>query len=140
MALLITNFVGFPATLGMGFIGHKFGSRQAIYLGLAVYVAVICWAPFMENVNQFYVMSIIIGTVQGGVQGMSRSFYASLIPPQQSGEFFGFYSMTTKFAHVLGPFMVAVAAVLSDEPKWVLLALVPLFVFGGLLLTRVRAR
>jgi UMF1 family MFS transporter len=76
--------------------------------------------------------------VQGGVQGLSRSLYASLIPPEQPGEFFGFYNMVTKFAHVLGPAMVAVAATLSDDPKWVLLTLMPLFLAGGLLLTIVR--
>ncbi len=64
--------------------------------------------------------------------------YASLIPPDQPGEFFGFYNMVTKFAHVLGPAMVAVAATLSDDPKWVLLTLMPLFLVGGLLLGLVR--
>ena len=83
-------------------------------------------------------MAIIIGCVQGGVQGLSRSLYASLIPADQPGEFFGFYNMTTKFAHVLGPAMVAVAATLSDDPKWVLLVLMPLFFCGGFLLTLVR--
>lgn len=122
----------------MGFIGHKFGARQAIYLGLAVYVAVICWAPFMENVSQFYVMSIIIGTVQGGVQGMSRSFFASLIPAHQSGEFFGFYNMVTKFAHILGPILVGTVAIFTDEPNYILLAILPMFVIGAIALMRVR--
>jgi UMF1 family MFS transporter len=92
----------------------------------------------MTEVREFYIMSIIIGLVQGGVQGLSRSVYASLIPSDQPGEFFGFYSMTTKFAHVLGPAMVAIAALLSDDPKWVLLALMPLFLAGALLLSLVR--
>jgi UMF1 family MFS transporter len=92
----------------------------------------------MDSIREFYVMSVVIGMVQGGVQGLSRSVYASLIPPEQPGEFFGFYSMTTKLAHVLGPAMVAIAAMLSDDPKWVLLALMPLFLAGGLLLLLVR--
>jgi len=83
-------------------------------------------------------MAIIIGTVQGGVQGLSRSLYASLIPPEHPGEFFGFYNMVTKFAHVLGPAMVAIAAMLSDDPKWVLLTLMPFFLVGGLLLSLVK--
>ena len=83
-------------------------------------------------------MAIIIGCVQGGVQGLSRSLYASLIPPDQPGEFFGFYNMITKFAHVLGPAMVAVTAMLSDNPKWVLLVLIPLFFAGAFLLARTR--
>ncbi len=96
------------------------------------------WALFMVEVRQFYIMAVIIGCVQGGVQGLSRSLYASLIPADQPGEFFGFYNMLTKFAHVLGTVLVAIAAMLSDDPKWVLLALMPLFIGGGMLLTVVR--
>ena len=138
MALLITNFIGFPATFLYGLVAHRFGPRSGIYFALLVYIGMSVWAIFMKDVKQFFVMAIIIGMVQGGVQGLSRSLYASLIPPEQPGEFFGFYNMVTKLAHVLGPALVAVAATLSDDPKWVLLALLPLFVAGGLLLTIVR--
>jgi len=138
MALLITNFIGFPATFLYGLVAHRFGPRTGIYFALLVYMGMSAWAMSMEDVRQFYVMAMIIGTVQGGVQGLSRSLYASLIPPEQPGEFFGFYNMVTKFAHVLGPAMVAVASTLSDDPKWVLLTLMPLFLVGGLLLGLVR--
>lgn len=137
-ALMITNFVGFPATLLYGFFGHRYGPKRGIYFALIVYIAVSCWAVFMVEVRQFYVMAIIIGSVQGGVQGLSRSLYASLIPPEQPGEFFGFYNMLTKFAHVLGPILVGVAATFSDNPNWVLLAILPLFIAGALLLGMVR--
>lgn len=138
MALLITNFIGFPATFLYGLVAHRFGPRTGIYFALLVYMGMSAWAMSMQDVRQFYIMAMIIGTVQGGVQGLSRSLYASLIPPEQPGEFFGFYNMVTKFAHVLGPAMVAVAATLSDDPKWVLLTLMPLFLVGGLLLALVR--
>ena len=137
-ALMITNFVGFPATLLFGYFGHKYGPKRGIYFALAVYIFMSIWAMFMVEVKQFYIMAIVIGCVQGGVQGLSRSLYASLIPPDQPGEFFGFYTLLTKFAHVLGPVLVAIAAMLSDDPKWVLLALMPLFIGGGMLLTVVR--
>jgi UMF1 family MFS transporter len=137
MALLITNFVGFPATIGYGYIGHHYGPKKAIYLGLVVYIAIVCSAVFLTSVHQFYVMAIIIGMVQGGVQGMSRSLYAALIPAEHSGEFFGFYNMVTKFSHILGPVLVGIAAWLSDEPKFILVAVLPMFVIGALLLMRV---
>lgn len=140
LALLITNFIGFPATLAYGFVAHRVGPKSGIYFALLVYVCMSLWAIFMKDVQQFYVMAIVIGTVQGGVQGLSRSLYASLIPAEQPGEFFGFYNMVTKFAHVLGPAMVAIAAMLSDDPKWVLLTLMPLFLAGGFLLTIVRTK
>jgi UMF1 family MFS transporter len=139
-ALMITNYVGFPATLLFGLMAHRFGTRRAIYVGLAVYIAVVCWAVFLKDVRQFYAMSITIGLVQGGVQSISRSLYAALIPKDLSGEFFGFYNMLTKFAHVLGPILVGIAATLSDEPKWVLLTLMPLFIGGGMLLGVVREK
>jgi MFS transporter, UMF1 family len=137
-ALMITNFVGFPATLLYGVLGHRYGPKRGIYLALGVYIAVSCWAGFMTDVRQFYIMAIVVGCVQGGAQGLSRSLYASLIPQDQPGEFFGFYNMVTKAAHVVGPVSVGIATLLSDEPKFVLLALVPLFVVGAVLLARVR--
>ncbi|TDJ37603.1 MAG: MFS transporter [Gammaproteobacteria bacterium] len=136
-ALLITNFVGFPATLAYGYLGHRFGPKHTIYLGLGVYIIIVCWAVFLKDVRQFYAMSIIIGMVQGGVQGMSRSLYASLIPEQHAGEFFGFYNMVTKFSHILGPVLVGIVAWISDEPKFILVVLLPMFVIGALMLMRV---
>ena len=140
MALLVTNFAGFPATLLYGVAGHRWGPKRGIYFALFVYVFMSMWAIIMVDVWQFYVMAVIIGCVQGGVQGLSRSLYASLIPPDAPGEFFGFYNMLTKFAHVLGPMLVGIAASLSDDPKWVLLALLPLFIGGGMLLGVVREK
>ena len=138
LALLITNFAGFPATLLYGIAAHRFGPKKGIYFALFVYIVTCFWALQMTSIREFFIMAIIIGCVQGGVQGLSRSLFATLIPKDQPGEFFGFYNMTTKFAHVLGPVMVAIAAMLSDDPKWILLALMPLFFAGAFLLTLVR--
>ena len=138
-ALMITNYVGFPATLLFGLMAHRFGTKQAIYVGLAVYIIVVCWAVFLTDVRQFYAMSITIGLVQGGVQSISRSLYASLIPKDMSGEFFGFYNMLTKFAHVLGPVLIGIVVMLSDEPRYILVAVLPMFIAGALVLSRVTA-
>ena len=133
-ALMITNFVGFPATLLYAFLGQRFGSKPGIFVALAVYIVISALAWFITEVSQFYVMAIVIGCVQGGAQGLSRSLYASLIPADQPGEFFGFYNMVTKFSHILGPFMVGVTATYSDDPRFVLLVLIPLFIAGAVLL------
>jgi UMF1 family MFS transporter len=138
-ALMITNYVGFPATLCFGFMAHRFGTRISIYGGLAVYIIVVCLAVFLTDVRQFYMMSVTIGMVQGGVQSISRSLYAGLIPAELSGEFFGFYNMLTKFAHILGPVLIGIVAMITDEPKFILVAVLPMFVFGAILLARVRA-
>ena len=90
LALLIANFVGFPATLVYGFLAHRFGARKGLYFALLAYVGACLWGIQMTNINEFYIMSVVIGMVQGGVQGLSRSVYATLIPSDQPGEFFGF--------------------------------------------------
>jgi UMF1 family MFS transporter len=136
-ALMITNYVGFPATLAFGLMAHHFGTKRSIYVGLVVYIAVVCWAVFLKDVRQFYMMSITIGLVQGGVQSISRSLYAALIPAGLSGEFFGFYNMLTKFAHILGPVLIGLVAFVTDDPKFILVAVLPMFVLGAVLLARV---
>ena len=115
-----------------------FGPKLGIYFALAVYIGASAWAGFMSDVNEFYVLAIIVGCVQGGVQGLSRSLYASLIPHDAPDEFFGFYNMVTKLSHVVGPFLVGVATIFSDEPKYILLALLPMFIIGVTLLAKVR--
>ncbi|MEO0996856.1 MAG: MFS transporter [Pseudomonadota bacterium] len=137
LALLITNFAGFPATLFFGWLGGRIGPRNVIYIGLAVYVGVSIYAMFLTTVTQFYAMAITIGCVQGAVQSMSRAFFAQLVPSDKAAEFFGFYNMIGKFAAVIGPFLVAFAALASDSPKISIVVLLPLFVSGALLLSRV---
>lgn len=137
LALMITNFAGFPATFAFGFIGHRYGPKVGLYIALTVYVLVSSYAVFMTNITQYFIMAIVVGCVQGAAQGLSRSLYAKLIPQDAPGEFFGFYNMITKAAHVLGPALVGIATLMSDEPKIVLLAVLPLFVIGGLVLGRV---
>jgi MFS transporter, UMF1 family len=103
VALLLVQFVGFPAALVFGKLGQRFGARRSIYLGLAVYVAVTLWGTVMKTRLEFYGLAMVIGLVQGGVQALSRSFYARLIPPGQTAEYFGFYDLLGKFAVMLGP-------------------------------------
>jgi UMF1 family MFS transporter len=80
----------------------------------------------------------VIGLVQGGIQSLSRSYYASLVPEGKQGEFFGFYNMMGKFAAVLGPAMVGVTALLTRDTRIGMLSILALFVGGAVLLARVR--
>ncbi len=138
MAFMITNFVGFPATFAFGMIGHRFGPKTGLYIALSVYIVTSTLAVFMTTITQFFMMAIVVGCVQGAAQGLSRSLYARLIPQEAPGEFFGFYNMVTKLAHAMGPGLVGIAAILSDNPRIILLALLPLFIIGALLLAAVR--
>ena len=106
VALLITQFVGFPSAIGFGYLGGKIGARHAILIAIAVYLIVSIWASFIQDKSEFYILAIIIGLVQGGIQALSRSFYARIIPVGKSAEYFGFYNMLGKFAAVFGPVVV----------------------------------
>jgi MFS transporter, UMF1 family len=138
-ALLLTQFVAFPAALLFGRLGEKFGARESVLLGLAVYLGLTIWAYFLTSSAEFYAMAAVLGLVQGGVQSLSRSFFGRLVPPGKSAEFFGFYNMVGKFGTVLGPMLMALTALLWDSTRVSILSLVFLFVVGGVLLARVRA-
>jgi MFS transporter, UMF1 family len=137
VALLIVQFVGFPAAIAFGRLGERWGARNAILLAIAVYIGVTAWAYTLRTVGQFYAMAVVIALVQGGVQSQSRALYAQLIPPGRAGEFFGFYNMLGKFAVILGPLLVGWAALILADQRAALMALLILFVPGMALLARV---
>jgi UMF1 family MFS transporter len=137
VALLITQFVGFPAALVFGKLGERLGTRTGIFIAIGVYVLVTIWAYFIRHPWEFYVLASVIGLVQGGIQALSRSFYARLIPEEKAGEFFGFYNMLGKFAAVIGPVLMGWVGLLTGSTRLSILALLVLFLGGALLLTRV---
>lgn len=135
-ALLVTQFVAFPAALLFGRIGERFGARRGILIGIAVYAGVCVFATRMDSQREFFIMAVVIGLVQGGVQSLSRSYFARLIPPEKGGEYFGFYNMLGKFAAVIGPSLMGVTALLTDT-RTSILSLLLLFGGGGWLLSQV---
>lgn len=137
-AILLTNFLGFPAAIGFGRLGERIGTRAAIYVALAVYIAATAWSVTLTTVGEFYVLAAAIGCVQGGVQSLSRSLYARLVPVAQSGEYFGFYNLLGKFSSVLGPVLAGTAALATGSQRYGILSILVLFVAGFALLTRVR--
>jgi UMF1 family MFS transporter len=136
-ALLLVQFISFPSALAFGRLGDRIGAKRAIYLGLAVFVGVTIYAYFMETEGQFYVLAAIVGTVQGGVQALSRSYFSRLTPRDRAGEYFGFYNMLGKFAAVLGPLTMGLVAVLTGNQRLSILVLAAFFIGGALLLHRV---
>ena len=137
-ALLITQFVGFPAALAFGWLGNRIGARNGIFIAIAVYAACTVGAYGIREVGHFYALAFTIGLVQGGIQSLSRSYYASLVPEGKQGEFFGFYNMMGKFAAVLGPTVVGVTALLTGDTRIGMLSILVLFIGGAVLLARVR--
>ncbi len=103
VALLITQFVGFPSAIAFGYLGGKIGANKAILIGITVYFFVSLWGMIMSHKYEFYLLAVVIGTTQGGLQALSRSYFAAMIPQHKSAEFFGFYNMLGKFAVMIGP-------------------------------------
>ena len=137
LALLITQFVGFPAALVFGRLGARWGPKPSILLAIGIYALVVVAASQMQQVRDFYALAVAVGLVQGGIQALSRALFASLIPAGQTAELFGFYNMVGKFAAVLGPFLVGTTAALTGAPRLSLLPILLLFLIGALLLWRV---
>jgi UMF1 family MFS transporter len=136
-ALLLTQLVGFPAALVFGYIGERWGPKRGIWVAILVYVLVVFWASRLQYAWEFYTLAVMIGLVQGGIQALSRSLYARLIPPDRAGEFFGFYNMLGKFAAVLGPLLVGWVAAASGDSRAGILSVLLLFVAGAVVLARV---
>ncbi len=137
-AILLTNFIGFPAAIGFGVLGERLGARRGIYLALMIYIVATAAAVFMRTAADFYVLAITIGLVQGGVQSLSRSLYARLIPVESRGEYFGFYNMMGKFSAIIGPVLAGTAALVSGSQRIGILSILVLFAAGLWLLSRVR--
>ncbi|MEJ2575779.1 MAG: MFS transporter [Gammaproteobacteria bacterium] len=136
-ALLLTQLIGFPAAIGFGRLAERWSPKRGIGIAILVYVLAVFWAWQMSVAWEFYTLAVIIGLVQGGIQALSRSFYARLIPRHRAGEFFGFYNMLGKFAAVLGPLMVGWVAATSGDSRFGILSVILLFLIGAAVLTQV---
>jgi UMF1 family MFS transporter len=152
VALLIVQFIGFPAALGFGKLGQRWSVRKAIYLAILVYMFVTVWGVLMTSKQEFYILAVIIGMVQGGIQALSRSYYARLIPIEQSGEFYGFYNMLGRFAAIIGPALMGTVGLIARRllmpaaatpeqvqhigqlaARWGIASVLLLFLIGGIL-------
>jgi len=136
-ALLITQFVGFPAALAFGHLGSRIGAKRGIWIAIMVYMLVVFFAWRMQSSQEFYALAVVIGLVQGGIQALSRALFSRLVPAERAGRFFGLYNMMGKFAAVIGPVMVGWTAVLFDSPRAGILSVLVLFVLAAMLLSRV---
>jgi len=136
-ALLIVQFIGFPSTLVFGRLAAKRGAKFGLWIGLWAYVIATMCAVFMTTSLHFYVLAVVLGLVQGGVQSLSRSLFSHLIPADRSGEYFGFMNMLGKAAAVVGPVMVGTVAALSGNSRIGLLSVLILFFLGMWFLRKV---
>lgn len=133
-ALLLVQFIGFPSAIAFGYLGNRVGAKLGIWVCLIVYAGVTTFAYQMSSATEFYAMAAIIGVVQGGIQSLSRSYYARLIPKEQSAQYFGFFNMLGKFSSILGPLLMGLVALLTNNTRASILILLVFFLSGGILL------
>jgi UMF1 family MFS transporter len=137
LALVLTQFVAVPSTILLGRHASQFGAKRSILLTLFVYMAVSISAYFMRHAWHFYMLAIAVGTVQGGAGALSRSLYGSMVPKNRSAEFFGFYSLSAKFAGIFGPMVFGFVSQLAGHSRFSIVSVVIFFVVGAILLSRV---
>jgi UMF1 family MFS transporter len=137
LALVLTQFVGFPSSIGFGVLAQSIGAKRAILLGLAVYAAISTAGFFLRSAWHFYALAVLVGLVQGGTQALSRSLFAAMVPKTHSSEFFGFFSTGEKVAGIFGPAIFGMIAQLTGTSRWGIVSLVVLFCAGAALLWRV---
>jgi MFS transporter, UMF1 family len=136
-ALLVTQFVGIPFAFAFGWLAGRLGTKRCLYLGLAVYTLISIGGYFVTTALHFWVLALLVGTVQGGTQALSRSLFGAMSPRAKSAEFFGFYGMSSRFAGIAGPLIFAVIGQITGSSRLSIISLVVFFIIGGLILSRV---
>jgi UMF1 family MFS transporter len=137
IALLIAQFIAFPAALIYGWMAKKTGAKTGIMIGIIGYSIITFLGYFMTKVVHFYVLAVLIGLFQGGIQALSRSLYTRIIPPNKSAEFFGFYNMFGKFAAIMGPALMGTVTIIYGDSRIGILSILALFILGAYFLSKV---
>jgi UMF1 family MFS transporter len=137
VAILLTQFVGIPATFAFGQVAGRIGTKASIFVALAVYCVVSVLGYFMTTATHFYILAGLVGLVQGGAQALSRSLFSSMIPKEKSSEMFALFGVFEKFAGIAGPALFAVMLWLTGSSRDGILSVVAFFVVGGAVLWRV---
>jgi len=146
LALLLTQLIAFPCSIWFAALAKRYGSLNLIRGAVCIYL-VICSVGFImgygleQNLfgiptatTLFWILACMVGTVQGGIQAISRSYFCQMIPPENSGEFFGFFDIFGKFATVLGPLLYALVRAITGSPAFAILSIIVLFLLGLIML------
>jgi MFS transporter, UMF1 family len=135
--LFATQVVAAPFAILYGKLADKFKGKTMLLVGISIYIVICIYAYFLKTVVDFWILAMLVATSQGGIQALSRAYFAKLVPKEHANEFFGFYSIFYKFAAILGPFLVGLTAQLTGNTNSGVVRLVVLFVIGGAILLRV---
>lgn len=130
IALLAVQIVAAPFAVLFGKLANKYGAKKLLYAGIIIYMLVCIYAMFLKTIVDFWILAMLVASAQGGIQSLSRSFFAQMVPKEKSNEFFGFYNIFGRFAAVTGPFLVGIMTQLTGSSAFGVFSLVILFAIG----------
>jgi len=133
----MVQFVGIPFSFLFGSLADRIGAKPAIFLSLVVYTIVSVIGYFLSQTWHFFVLAFLVGMVQGGIQALSRSLFARMIPKDRSSEYFGFFSVFEKFGQIFGPLVFAAAVTLTGSSRSAVISVILFFIAGAMVLSRV---
>jgi MFS transporter, UMF1 family len=138
--LLMVQFLGVPFAFLFGWLAKRIGTKPSIYLALLIYTLISILGYFMQFEWHFWALGAAVATVQGGSQALSRSLLGRMMPRSKSAEFFGFFSVSEKFAGIAGPALFAVVSQVMGHSRLSIVSLVIFFAIGAILLSRVNEK
>ncbi|WP_404801824.1 MFS transporter [Bifidobacterium eulemuris] len=131
IALLVTQFVAFPCAIAYGRLAGRFGAKVMILIAVVAYMCIVFFAAFfLRSEVQFWILAILVGMFQGGIQALSRSYYGKLIPKDHANEYYGFYDIFGKTASIIGTFLVATTTTLTGNASIGVLSIAILLVLA----------
>jgi MFS transporter, UMF1 family len=128
--LFATQVVAAPFAILYGRLAERFTGKTMLYVGIGVYIIVCIYAYFLKTTLDFWILAMLVATSQGGIQALSRAYFAKLVPKKNANEFFGFYNIFGKFASIMGPLLVAITAQVTGNSASAVFSLVILFIIG----------
>jgi MFS transporter, UMF1 family len=135
--LLATQFIAFPFAILYGKLADRYKGKTMLYVGIIVYTLICIYAYFLNSVLDFWILAMLVGTSQGGIQALSRSYFGKLVPKENANEFFGFYNIFGKFAAIMGPFLVGIVTQMTGKTSNGVFSIIILFIIGGIILMKV---
>lgn len=134
VTLLLVQIVAIGGALFFSRVANRIGARRAVMISLLLWSGVVIYAYFIQTSTEFFVLGMIVGVVLGGTQALSRSFYGAMIPENASAEFYGFFSVFSKFSAIWGPFIFGFIKQATDSARYAIISLIFFFVVGLVLL------
>ena len=139
LALLVKQFVAFPSAIAYGKLSGKFGTLHMIIVAVIAYCGIVLFAAFfLQTALEFWILAILVGLFQGGIQALSRSYFGKLVPKEHSNEYYGFFDIFGRYASVMGTFLVSVVTTLTGNASFGVLSIGVLLVIGLVMLLKLQ--